>query len=96
MLKRWRVSNEGSTVDGVVASGARLADLDLARAEPIRVRIGVKPDAAHVGGLNLFGRRFGNYQQDLVLLMEYEAGTSARGVRRVTNDSSNKAGHAET
>ena len=88
VLKRWRVTAEGSTVDGVVVSDARIADLNLARDEPIRVRIGVKPDAAHVGGLNLFGRRFGNYQQDLVLLMEYEAGAFERGVRRTTNGSS--------
>ena len=88
VLKRWKVTEEQSTVDGVAASGAKLADLGLTRGDPIRVRIGIKPDAAHVGGLNLFGRRFGNYQQDLVLLMEYEAGASARGVRRPPNGSS--------
>lgn len=82
VLKRWRVTAEGSTVDGVSASDASLAQLELAQGEPIRVRIGVRRDAAHVGGMNLFGRRFGNYQQDLTLLMEYEAGESSRGVRR--------------
>jgi predicted transcriptional regulator len=82
VLKRWRVTAEGSTVDGVALSGVSLVDLGLADGAPIRVRIGVRPDAAHAGGLNLFGRGFGNYQQDLVLLMQYEAGSSSRGVRR--------------
>jgi predicted transcriptional regulator len=59
-----------------------VGDLGLADGAPIRVRIGVRPDAAHAGGMNLFGRGFGNYQQDLVLLMQYEAGSSSRGVRR--------------
>jgi len=33
------------------------------------VKIGIKEDAEHVGGLNIFGRGFGNYDQDLVLRM---------------------------
>lgn len=83
VLKRWRVTDEGSSIDGVVVSDISLSDLDLASGDPIRVRIGVRPDAAHAGGINLFGRDFGNYQQDLVVLMEYEAGSSSRGVQRI-------------
>jgi predicted transcriptional regulator len=41
------------------------------------VRLGVKPDALHVGGLNLFGRSFGNYPQDLTLRLEYMPGRRA-------------------
>lgn len=82
VLKRWRVTDDGTSIDGVALSDVTLADLDLGSGEPIRVRIGVRPDAAHTGGINLFGRGFGNYQQDLVLLMEYEAGSSSKGVRR--------------
>lgn len=84
VLKRWRVTDEGASIDGVTLSAITLADLDLGSGEPIRIRVGVRPDAAHAGGLNLFGRDFGNYQQDLVLLMEYQAGSSSKGVRRMT------------
>jgi predicted transcriptional regulator len=35
------------------------------------VRIGVKADARYVGGLNIFGRHFGNYPQDIVLRLRY-------------------------
>jgi predicted transcriptional regulator len=31
------------------------------------MRIEVKRDARHPGGLNIFGRGFGNYDQDIVL-----------------------------
>jgi predicted transcriptional regulator len=82
VLKRWRVTDQGTSIDGVALSDVTLADLQLLDGHPIRVRIGVRPDASHVGGINLFGRGFGNYQQDLILLMEYEAGSSAGGVRR--------------
>lgn len=81
VLKRWRVTDEGASVDGIALSPVTIADLDLGSRAPIRVRIGIRPDAAHAGGLNVFGRAFGNYQQDLVLLMEYDAGSSSRGVR---------------
>ena len=32
----------------------------------------MRPDAQNVGGLNLFGREFGNYPQDLGLRVEYD------------------------
>ena len=79
VLKRWRVTQEGTSVDGVSLSDVTLADLSVAPGVPIRVRIGVRPDATHVGGLNLFGRRFGNYEQDLLLRVEYEAAARRNG-----------------
>ena len=33
----------------------------------IRFRIGVRDDARHPGGANIFGRGFGNYDQDIVM-----------------------------
>lgn len=70
-LKHWTVDARGTYVDGVRLSGVRLSDLGLERG-PVRIRLGNKPDARHVGGLTLFGDAFGNYQQDLVLRFSYE------------------------
>ena len=36
------------------------------------MRIGIHPDAANVGGINIFGRGFGNYPQDVDLRIEYD------------------------
>jgi predicted transcriptional regulator len=72
LLKRWRVTADGTTLDGVDLSNVTLDALGLSRGEPIRVRIGVNRDAEHVGGVNLFGERFGNYPQDLVLIVDHE------------------------
>jgi hypothetical protein len=59
-------------VDGVPLSGIDLDDLGLTSGDPVAIRVGVRADADHVGGINLFGRAFGNYPQDLELRIEYE------------------------
>jgi predicted transcriptional regulator len=66
-LKSWRVTPEGTFVDGVKVSPVTIADLDISQHSSIRLRIGVKEDAAHPGGINIFGRGFGNYDQDILL-----------------------------
>jgi predicted transcriptional regulator len=73
VLKRWSVTSDGASIDGVALSSVSLEALDLAPGRPIVVRIGVRRDATFVGGLNLFGRAFGNYPQDLVLRIEFES-----------------------
>lgn len=76
VLKRWLVTGDGTTIDGVRLSTVDLEALELNAGRPIVVRIGVRPDAENVGGLNLFGRAFGNYPQDLNLRIEYRTGRS--------------------
>lgn len=71
LLKRWRVTRKGSYVDGEKLSEVTLHDLDLAAHNHISVRLGVKPDARNVGGVNLFGRKFGNHPQDLLMRVQY-------------------------
>lgn len=66
-LKSWRVSRDGTYVDGVKISPVSLKDLDVETHHSIRLRIGVKAEAKHPGGINIFGRGFGNYDQDIVL-----------------------------
>ena len=41
-------------------------------AEPGEFANEVKEDAKHPGGINIFGRGFGNYDQDIVLRIETE------------------------
>lgn len=37
----------------------------------ITIRIGIKEDAKHIGGFNLFGRSFGDYNNDMILTLSY-------------------------
>jgi predicted transcriptional regulator len=66
-LKSWKVAGDGTYRDGVKVSGCRLADLELDRHRSIRIRIGVKEEARHPGGINIFGSGFGNFSKDIVL-----------------------------
>jgi predicted transcriptional regulator len=66
-LKSWRVTPDGAFIDGMKASPITLRDLDLSSRHSIRLRIEVKADARRPGGVNVFGRGFGNYDQDIVL-----------------------------
>jgi predicted transcriptional regulator len=72
VLKVWSVTDRGSAIDGVNLSPVRVGELRLNAGTHIKVRLAVKPDARHRGGINLFGRRFGNYPQDIVLRVAYD------------------------
>ncbi len=71
-LKSWRVTHDGSFVDGMKISPISLVDLDLENHHSIRLRIAVKANAKHPGGINIFGKGFGNYDQDIVLRLQTE------------------------
>ena len=70
LMKRWRVGEQGCTLDDVPLSGVNLAQLSLADRPYITLRIGVKPDAVNQGGINLFGEHFGDYQQAIVMRVD--------------------------
>lgn len=71
-LKRWEVNPIGAFVDGVQVSEVTIDRLKLDTNRSVTIAIGVKSDTQHVGGLNLFGRKFGNYPEDLVMRIWYE------------------------
>ena len=68
MSKLWSVDEDGAYIDGSPISYASLHKVNVKPFEPITVRFGIKPDAEHKGGLNLFGRGCGNYDHDICLL----------------------------
>lgn len=71
LLKTWSIDQKGSYLDGVRASGNTLSDYGLADHEYISVKIGIKEDAVHKGGVNLFGDCFGDYPQAIVMKLIY-------------------------
>ncbi|PTQ81783.1 putative transcriptional regulator [Trichococcus patagoniensis] len=64
LLKTLRVTHHGTYMDGDPLSQISISDLDTT-SETWEIRIEVKPDAAHVGGMTLFGKKFGNHDQDI-------------------------------
>ncbi len=68
-LTTWRVSDEGTFVSGDRVSDVHLTGLDLDTHHSTRLRVGVDVDegAANRGGINIFGRGFGNHDQDIIM-----------------------------
>lgn len=71
MLKNWCVKKDGSFLDGEKLSDAGLEKYNISDKDYISVKIGIKEDAAHKGGINIFGDCFGDYPQDIVLKLSY-------------------------
>lgn len=72
LLKTWRVSEAGSFVDESPSARTTISDLELTQQNYVTLRIGIAPDAQCKGGLNLFGAKFGDYAQDIVMRVDYD------------------------
>lgn len=70
-LKVWQIDDQGTSVDGLQISNVKIDDLGLKPWQATKVKIGIKPDARNQGGFTLFGKGFGNYEQDLVMRFHY-------------------------
>lgn len=66
-LTTWRISAFGTFVDATKVSPVTLDQLDLSGHHSVKLRIGIDEHAAHPGGVNIFGRGFGNHDQDIVM-----------------------------
>jgi len=71
-LKTWKVTDEGTFIDDETAKTVTLADLKIQEKPYVSVKIGIKDDAMNRGGINIFGRQFGNFSQDIVLRIVYD------------------------
>lgn len=67
----WEVRPDGTYVNGAQISDVTVDRLEIMRLPYVAVKIGNKPDAVHEGGFNIFGRHFGDYNQDIILTIEY-------------------------
>jgi len=75
LLKVIRIQADGTFIDGQQMSDVSIDQIGLDR-NFWTFRIAVRDDAVHVGGLTLYGKGFGNYNQDIVFRVYYEEGSS--------------------
>ena len=57
-------------MDGVKLSDVTIDDIGI-RNSYWSLRIAVKEDAEHIGGVTLFGEGFGNHNQDIIFRLYY-------------------------
>ena len=71
LLKMLTVNDRGAFMDGLKISDVSIRDLDLDQKPLFNLRFAVDYKAAHVGGLTIFGKTFGNYAQDIQVSLGY-------------------------
>lgn len=71
LLKLLVINKRGTFIDGLKISDVTIRDLNLTDRSIIRFKMAVNDDAEHVGGLTIFGKNFGNYNQDINVRINY-------------------------
>lgn len=73
LLKTFSVKKTGCYIDGELQScSVQLDNLQLSKESYISLKIEVKDTARHIGGVNIFGPKFGDYPQGIIMNITYE------------------------
>ncbi len=71
ILRKISVNKNGVFLDNAfISDKITFDDLSLYDGNAIKLEIGVKDDAVHKGGLNLFGKNFGDYPQAIIMSLK--------------------------
>lgn len=71
LLNHWVVNSKGTYLNNELIGDVTIEDLLLWESCFISVKIGIKEHAKNIGGVSLFGEHFGDYQQNLLLKLDY-------------------------
>lgn len=71
LLKILVINKRGTFIDGLQVSDISIGNFDFDYHSTIKLRLEVEDDAEHVGGLTIFGKTFGNYNQDIDVRINY-------------------------
>ena len=72
LLKTFSVRENGSYLDGsLIDPRLTIKDLKLQDHPYISLLIQIKKDARHIGGINLFGEKYGDFPQGIVMNLIY-------------------------
>ncbi len=71
LLTTWEVRRDGCYINESNAGNTTIEMLKIENGAPIVIRIGNKKDAKYVGGFSIFGEKFGDHPQNIVLSIEY-------------------------
>lgn len=71
LLKLLVINDYGTYIDGLKISDVSTLSLHLDYNGDIRLRLAVENDSEHVGGITLYGKSFGNYDQDIRVAINY-------------------------
>ena len=68
LLKTFKIDSKGVTLDNILVNpNVNINDLNIQNNNVITLTIKIKEDAIHKGGINIFGKNFGDYNQSIIL-----------------------------
>lgn len=68
ILKNIKIDKNGIYLDNnLISNNLTLDDINLMNSNSIDFKIGIKPDAVHKGGINIFGKNFGDHDQAIIM-----------------------------
>ena len=67
------MNGQGCFEDLVKTSDETLDTLNIYDGYYISFKIGVKPDAKNLGGMNLFGEKFGDFAQGIIMSVQIDS-----------------------
>ena len=65
------INESGTFINGKEINKLTLDNLEICKDEYFTFKIGIKDDAKYVGGINIFGKEFGDYAQDIQIIVTY-------------------------
>lgn len=71
VLKKITITHKGSYIDDHLVSNSKLNDYNLTDSPVMDFKIGIKENATHQGGINIFGKGCGDYDQDIIMNLHY-------------------------
>ncbi len=71
LLKQIVINRKGTYIDGLKISDITIGELNLDYKSTIKLKLAVPDDAEHIGGLTIFGKNFGNYNQNIAIRLAY-------------------------
>lgn len=72
LLKTFSIRENGGYIDHMpVNPSISIKQLELDKCPYIALRIGIKEDAKHIGGINIFGEKYGDYPQGIIMTFTY-------------------------
>ena len=71
LLKMLVINHHGTFIDGLQISGVSIDRFNLTSKSSVKFKMAVPDSAEHVGGLTIYGKSFGNYNQDIDVRISY-------------------------
>ena len=69
ILKKFSIDEQGCYLDNIKTNNHTISSLGFENKNFIELKIGFKENATHIGGINIFGKGFGNYPQNILMIL---------------------------